>query len=158
VLTKPWHGSVGGAGAVAVVLSIANFRPLAGIGIHALVSAMARVEALIEDVFPQDVEHARVEWLTVCVFLPRLDESAMRQATVRLLQHLREADLEVEEGVWAEIQLATGIAMSATPSADRWGVVLEAAAAANENLRDFPTEWLPSPIEPLSDYERPAYL
>jgi hypothetical protein len=158
MLTRPWHGSVGDAGVVAVILSIANFRPLAGIGIHALVSAMAHVEALIEDVFPPDAKHSRVEWLTICVLLPRIDEGAMRLATADLLGRLRESDLEVEAGVWAEIRLAFGVATSATPAADRWGVVLAAAAAANQSLRSFPEEWIRSPIEPVSDYERPAYL
>lgn len=158
MLTKPWHGNVGRAGAVAVALSIANFRPLADIGIHALIAAMARVEALIEEVYPPGVKHDRVEWLTVCVFLSRSDESAMRQATARLLQRLRGADFEVEPGVWAEIYLASGVAVSTISSADNWRVVLEAVAAANESLHNFPEEWRTDPIQPSSDYERPAYL
>src|SRR5215475_733228 len=122
LLTKPWQGRVGQAGATAVALSIANFRPLADVGIPALVAAVAHVEALMAGFFPSDVKYDRVEWLTVCGFLPRCGEGGMRRSAARLMQRLRAGDLELKDGVWVEIYLASGIATSTTPSATKWDV------------------------------------
>ena len=159
MLGKPWAKPGGsGCGCVVIVLAVANFHPLASMGIRAVEASVGHVESLVDIFFPRDVQRSRLDWITVCAFLMRDAEQEMQDSLSKLNDWLSRRDLEIEQGVWVTVHLATGISVSNEGVEDSWEVVLRAVREANADRDRYPTEWLGSPIKPVRDYEKPAYL
>lgn len=157
MLTKPWDVIAEKPDVAAVIISIANFSELAGVGMHALSRAVQLVEDLVDGYFPSSSTRQRVEWLSVCICLERADNYDVNLYLSKLTGYLDEHDLEIPQdgwidAAWVPVRVVSGVATSRLPVADGWSLVLVAAREVNRALEALPPGWAGSPIQPTTDF------